>query len=254
MKLTTKMSRVIPAQPQGSVKYGPDVFMDSCKLRQAFEEVHQQIRQNASEANRKNADLVLGLARMQTILSERGEDHRRVKNEAGIGHWTWTSYFNWFKREFKYELTLRTVQRNIAKLAGKGTCPECQKSTGHSPTCSRFKQTRVVQLQSRLDSIESAAREFEAARGQHCDMEQAAGKLLSAICATATLPNHEIPPKKTDASGISCEAERLAIRLAEHVVRDQLQAARETAIEFLAQVHKSSRGIADQSQDNYAAA
>jgi len=143
-ELATSMSRVAapfsePVHKIEAIRHKAPDFKDAKDLRDAFDEAHKSARRNALEANEKNAEVVIALAKVQAILSERGEKYETMRRDAGIGHWTWTSYFLWFKKKFNYNRTLRTVQRKIAELEGKRVCIECRKANGHMPSCPKHK-------------------------------------------------------------------------------------------------------------------
>jgi hypothetical protein len=235
-QLATSVSRVRNGNPFYPFRVpSPEilVFETANQLRAAFDETHEWIRQSAKEANRKNADVIVALARMQSILSERGQEHRKLMGEAGIGHWTWTGYFQWFKEEFRYDLTLRTVQRKIAELTGK-SCPECHSSNGHVRSCSHYRHmppTRLSELRSTLGSIAGAAKRLDEARRDGGDVEQAMGELLERIfTAELYVPFKSVASIRRSGSQPFA---RLAQRLAEYVVNEELSEARRVATELL---------------------
>ncbi len=110
-------------------------FTDAKELKQAHDEAHEEIVHATEAAVDNNEKLVLALARMRAIYSQRST--AKLKKESGIKWKSWGSYFRWFKKNYQYKYCLRTVINKIDELKGKKLCTECKKAGGHLPSCSR---------------------------------------------------------------------------------------------------------------------
>jgi hypothetical protein len=123
-----------------SVQYQAPDYKDAKELRAAFEEADNDVKGKAKTAIDNQADVIIALAKVRAILSQRGKE--KMRREAGVKV-TWTRYYRWFQKEFNFELTLRAVQYKIAELSGKKrkrNCAECQRTAGHSTSCSKHKE------------------------------------------------------------------------------------------------------------------
>ena len=117
-----------------SLEYQAPDFRSAEELKAVFGEADREVRATAKAASDSQADLIIALAKVRAILSQRGKEKMRC--EAGIKP-TWTAYYRWFQKEFKLELTLRAVQYKIAELAGKNRnrkCTECYSTAGQGWT------------------------------------------------------------------------------------------------------------------------
>ncbi len=174
-KLTNRGSRVsdkaalVPAiEKIESVQYEAPDFKDAKELRAAFDEADEEVKTKAKTAINSQADVIIALAKVQAILSQRGKE--KMRRDAGIEQ-TWTSYYQWFQKEYKFDLTLRAVQYKIAELAGKTRnrkCSECHKTNGHAKSCSKYKEPplpHLTQLEAKL--LDTASRAHGIANRWH---------------------------------------------------------------------------------------
>jgi len=142
---------------------GRPIFERHAKaLKAAFEEADKEVKTKGTAAIDGQADVILALAKMQAILSQRGKEEMR--REAGVNQ-SWTEYYKWFQKEFNYDLTLRAIQYKIGELAGKKRkrkCSECHKTDGHVTSCSKYKEPpppHLTQLEAKLLDATSRAHE-----------------------------------------------------------------------------------------------
>jgi hypothetical protein len=122
------------------IEYQAPDFKDAKELRAAFDEADKEVKTKANTAIDSQAEVIIALAKVQAILSQRGKE--KMRREAGI-KLTWSRYYESFQNEFNFEPVLRTVQYKIAELAGRKRnrkCPECQKTSGHATSCSKHKE------------------------------------------------------------------------------------------------------------------
>lgn len=142
-----------------SLEYQAPDFRSAEELKAVFGEADREVKATAKAASDSQADVIIALAKVRAILSQRGKEKMRC--EAGI-KLTWTAYYRWFQKEFNFELTLRAVQYKIAELAGKKRnrkCTECYSTAGHTPSCSKYKEPmlpHLTQLEAKL--LDAASR------------------------------------------------------------------------------------------------
>ncbi len=105
-----------------SVQYQAPDYKDAKELRAAFEEADNDVKGKAKTASDNQADVIIALAKVRAILSQRGKE--KMRREAGVKV-TWTRYYDWFQKEFNFERTLRAVQYKIAELSGKAKAQLC---------------------------------------------------------------------------------------------------------------------------------
>jgi hypothetical protein len=159
--VSKKNIALVPAiQKIESIKHHAPDFKDAKEVRTAFDEAHNEVKTKGMSAINSQADVILALAKMQAILSQRGKE--KMRREAGINQ-TWIDYYNWFQKEFSFDLTLRAVQYKIKELAGKKRdrkCTECHKTDGHAKSCSKYKEPtppHLTQLEAKLLDTTSRA-------------------------------------------------------------------------------------------------
>jgi hypothetical protein len=99
---------------------------DAVQTKNAFTDLSESIRDKseAFEGAFKDAanrwdELTPCLSQMQSLLSQRGEQRRAVLREAGLPGWT--EWFEGFKKELSWKISLRAVQKKLAALRDKGT-------------------------------------------------------------------------------------------------------------------------------------
>ena len=158
------------------VSYQAPDFKSVEELKAAFEEADKEVKAKGRIAIDSHADVILALAKVQAILSQRGKE--KMRREAGISQ-GWTSYYQSFQKEFNFDLTLRAVQYKIAELAGKNRnrkCSECYKSNGHAVSCSKYKEPappHLTQLEAKLLDAASRAHGVVMAVRQHGNVDEA---------------------------------------------------------------------------------
>jgi hypothetical protein len=110
-------------------------YKDAIEFKAAYDSVDQAVKDAANGAVDKQADVIIALAKMRSVLSQRSAE--KLRKEAGVTR-GWTQYFAWFKRTYQFPLCLRTVINKIDRLGGKRFCASCGKAKGHTPTCPRY--------------------------------------------------------------------------------------------------------------------
>ena len=115
----------------------PIQFRDAAEFRAAYETTDKEVKRAAEASVDKLADVIAALARMRSLLSQRGS--KEMRKEAGITQ-GWTQYFAWFQRTYKLQMCLRTAINKIDLLSGKNLCPSCKKMNGHTPSCPHYKK------------------------------------------------------------------------------------------------------------------
>jgi len=161
---SNRNTALIPAiEKIESIQYQAPDFKDAEELKAAFEEADGEVKAKGRSAIDSQADVIIALLKMQAILSQRGKE--KMRRQAGIKQ-TWTQYYEWFQKEFNFDLTLRSVQYKIRELAGKKRerkCKECHKTGGHAKSCSRYSEPsppHLTQLEARLLDTASRAHEI----------------------------------------------------------------------------------------------
>lgn len=120
-------SLAVPARPVALAETSPRKLanqfasFDAEQTRQAFADLSEEIRDKAEEfacackgAAEKWDELTPRLSRMQALLSQRGEKRQAVLREAGLP--TWTEWFEGFKKDLGLKISLRAVQKRLARL------------------------------------------------------------------------------------------------------------------------------------------
>ncbi len=72
------------------------------------------------------------------------------------GESIWMAYFKWYKDTYNLKMCLRTAINKMDLLMGKKLCTECKKETGHTPSCSKYKEPKpkhLTPLEARLSSF-----------------------------------------------------------------------------------------------------
>jgi hypothetical protein len=115
----------------------PIQFRDAAEFKVAYETTDEEVKRAAEASVDKQVDVIAALARMRSLLSQRGS--REMRKKAGITQ-GWTQYFAWFQRTYKLEMCLRTVITKIDLLSGKQLCASCKKMDGHTPSCPHYKK------------------------------------------------------------------------------------------------------------------
>jgi len=177
--VSKKNVALVPAiQKIESIKYHAPDFKDAKELKAAFDDAHKEVKTKGMSAIDGQADVILALAKMQAILSQRGKE--KMRREAGINQ-TWIDYYKWFQKEFSFDLTLRAVQYKVRELAGKKRdrkCTECHKTDGHAKSCSKYKEPtplHLTQLEVKLLDATSRAHGVVTAVKQGGNVDEAIG-------------------------------------------------------------------------------
>ena len=124
-------SLAVPSQPVALAETSPRELanqfasFDAKQTKKAFADLSEEIRGKAEEfacackgAAEKWDELTPHLSQMQALLSQRGEKRQAVLREAGLP--TWTEWFEGFKRDLGLKISLRAVQKRLAKLRDQG--------------------------------------------------------------------------------------------------------------------------------------
>lgn len=112
-------------------------FKSTTELKSAFDKTDAEVKAAATASVDKQRDVIVALAYMRAILSQRGAE--KMRRDAGIKV-TWTQYFKQFQKDYDLQMCLRTAINKMDLLAGKRLCPECKKAGGHTPSCSKHKE------------------------------------------------------------------------------------------------------------------
>jgi hypothetical protein len=184
MSLLTKEVRmkekkkVVPPQVPATLSKIEDVkieitpieFKDAKEMRKAFDQTHAEVQQAGVAAADKQADALIALAKMRSLLSQRGSE--KLRKEAKIesfvfelakpkkGESIWMAYFGWYKQTYNLKVCLRSAINKMDLLMGKKLCTECKKETGHTPSCSKYKEPKpkhLTPLEARLIDAAQAA-------------------------------------------------------------------------------------------------
>src|SRR5882762_11266299 len=115
----------------------PIHFRDAAEFKAAYETTDKEVKRAAEASVDKQVEIITALARMRSLLSQRGS--KEMRKEAGITQ-GWKQYFAWFQRTYKLQMCLRTVITKIDLLSGKKLCESCKKMDGHTPSCPRYKK------------------------------------------------------------------------------------------------------------------
>ncbi|MGE5114530.1 MAG: hypothetical protein ACM3JB_27025 [Acidobacteriaceae bacterium] len=111
-------------------------FKDASELKAAYEAADNGIKHAVESSLSKQAELIRALAKMRSILSQRGGS--KLRKEAGVMNWT--QYFAWFKETYELNMCLRTATKKIDIVSGKKLCPSCGKEKGHTPSCPYYEK------------------------------------------------------------------------------------------------------------------
>jgi DNA repair exonuclease SbcCD ATPase subunit len=120
----------VPAQPVALAEASPwelanqFASFDAEQAKKEFADLSEEIRGKTEafacackDAAEKWDELTPRLSRMQALLSQRGEKRQAVLREAGLP--TWTEWFEGFKKDLGLKISLRAVQKRLAKLRDK---------------------------------------------------------------------------------------------------------------------------------------
>jgi len=168
------------------VEITPIEFKDAKEMRKAFDQTHTEVQQAGVAAADKQADAILALAKMRSLLSQRGSEKMRKEAEIDSAvielakpmkrESIWMVYFKWYKQTYNLKMCLRTAINKIDLLMGKKLCTECKKEQGHTPSCSKYKEPKpkhLTPLEAKLIEATSAAHEVVTAQKAGGNVDQA---------------------------------------------------------------------------------
>jgi hypothetical protein len=104
----------------------PQTFMTAGDMKNAFKLADAELKIDAVKGARSNYSIIIGLCRVQSILSQRGKDHTKMRKQAGLP--TWEEYYKTFRRDNAYAKSLRQTQRDIKALSGTAQPPAPDKN------------------------------------------------------------------------------------------------------------------------------
>jgi len=207
-RASDKLALVPAIEKIESVQYGAPDFKDANELRAAFDEADEEVKTTARTAIDSQADVIIALAKVQAILSQRGKE--KMRRDAGI-KLTWTGYYQWFQKEFNFELTLRAVQYKIAELAGKNRnrkCTECGKTGSHATSCSKYKEPtlpHLTQLEAKLLDTASRAHGIVKAVKQGGNVDEAIAEFESNAPTPEKLVEYAERPVKPSLGDVAAQ-------------------------------------------------
>jgi len=169
MKQKKKVPPQIPATlskiENVKIEITPIELKDAKEMRKAFDQTHAEVQQAGVAAADKQADAIIALAKMRSLLSQRGSE--KMRKEAGIdsavfdlvkpkegakptkpkkGESLWMADFKWYKATYNLKMCLRTAINKMDLLMGKTLCAECKKEKGHTPSCCKYKEPKPKHL------------------------------------------------------------------------------------------------------------
>lgn len=174
-----KKKNVVPQLPATLLKMedvkieiSPIQFKDAKEMRKAFNQTHEEVQKASTAVVDKQSDALIALAKMRSLLSQRGSEKMRKEAEIDSAvielakpmkrESIWMAYFKWYKQTYNLKMCLRTAINKIDLLMGKQLCTECKKDGGHTPSCSKYKEPKpkhLTPLEAKLIEATSAAHE-----------------------------------------------------------------------------------------------
>jgi len=97
-------------------------------LSEAIREKSEAFESAFKDAADRWDELTPCLSQMQSLLSQRGEKRKVVLREAGLP--SWTEWFERFKKELAWKISLRAVQKKLAALREKSNGGKYGKAGG----------------------------------------------------------------------------------------------------------------------------
>jgi hypothetical protein len=168
------------------IEITPIEFKDAKEMRKAFDQTHAEVQQAGVAAADKQADAILALAKMRSLLSQRGSEKMRKEAEIDSAvielakpmkrESIWMAYFKWYKQTYNLKMCLRTAINKMDLLMGKKLCTECKKEQGHTPSCSKYKEPKpkhLTSLEAKLIDATSAAHELVTAHKAGGNVDEA---------------------------------------------------------------------------------
>jgi hypothetical protein len=114
----------------------PDKTRDKCRefdsgpILATYDELNNSIREKGKIIAGNLGELLPELARMQALLSQRGNNRKEREQFNALNLPTWMQYFEDFRLEVHLEASLRTVQRGLRAMADKRQLGEGTDITG----------------------------------------------------------------------------------------------------------------------------
>jgi hypothetical protein len=102
----------------------PQTFTTADDMKNAFKLADAELTVDAIKGARSNYAVIIGLCRVQSILSQRGKNHTKMRKQAGLP--TWEEYYKTFCQDNAYAKSLRQTQRDIKALSGNTPTPTPQ--------------------------------------------------------------------------------------------------------------------------------
>jgi hypothetical protein len=104
----------------------PQTFATADDMKNAFKLADAELTIDAVKGARSNYAVIIGLCKVQSILSQRGKNHTTMRKQAGLP--TWEEYYKTFCRDNAYAKSLRQTQRDIKALSGITQPPPLDKN------------------------------------------------------------------------------------------------------------------------------
>jgi hypothetical protein len=94
----------------------PQTFTTADDMKEAFKLADAELKIDAVKGAQSNYAVIIGLSKVQSILSQRGKNHTEMRKQAGLP--TWEEYYKTFCRDNAYAKSLRQTQRDLKVLSG----------------------------------------------------------------------------------------------------------------------------------------
>ena len=104
----------------------PQTFTTADDMKNAFKLANAELTIDAVKGARSNYAVIIGLCKVQSILSQRGKNHTKMRKQAGLP--IWEEYYKTFCRDNAYAKSLRQTQRDIKALSGTTQPPPPDKN------------------------------------------------------------------------------------------------------------------------------
>lgn len=104
----------------------PQTFTTANDMENAFKLADAELKIDAAKGARSNCAVLIGLCKVQSILSQRGKNHAKMRKQVGLP--TWENYYKTFCRDNAYAKSLRQTQRDIKVLSGATQPPPPDKN------------------------------------------------------------------------------------------------------------------------------
>ncbi len=162
--------------------------LDAEHTKKAFADLSEQIRDKSEAfacaykaAAEEWDELTPHLSRMQSLLSQRGEKRKAVLREAGLP--SWTEWFESFKKELGWKISLRAVQKKLAVLRDNSVSGKGGNAEGHGQAAKPENERALYKSGYRAakaevqEQLNAAAAEKAALEGRVAELEKENEKL-----------------------------------------------------------------------------